>query len=261
MAKCTGCGECLAKCPSKAPSETAMGLGQRRAIYKPFSQAVPNVPVIDREHCTYFLKGKCRVCEKVCPAGAIDYEQQETVRTEKFGNVVATGFSLRRQVSWEYGGRYKDVIMVAARAMLDPNGLRGHCHPPSDGREAKTSSLSSVWVAGRDQRDGLLLEGCCMYTAKQAILLKDHFPATQSTVFYIDIRATGTNYEEFIRRAQREYGVSYIRGRVSRIDDLGDKLLVYGADTLVGEPVRVEADLVVLATAMVANPMQELGRC
>src|SRR5512142_2187986 len=112
MAKCTGCGECLAKCPSKAPSETAMGLGQRRAIYKPFSQAVPNVPVIDREHCIYFKKGKCRLCEKVCPAGAIDYGQEETVRTEKFGAiVVATGFSLFDLKPYgEYGaGSIKDV--------------------------------------------------------------------------------------------------------------------------------------------------------
>ena len=267
MAKCTGCGECMTKCPSKTPSETSMGLGQRRAIYKPFSQAVPNVPVIDREHCTYFLRGKCRVCEKVCPAGAIDYGQEETIRTEKFGAiVVATGFSLFDIAPYgEYGaGAYKDVITgLQLERMLDPNGpTEGHVVRPSDGREAKDIVFVQC-VGSRDETKGMAYcsKVCCMYTAKQAILLKDHFPETRSTVFYIDIRATGKNYEEFIRRAQREYGVSYIRGRVSRIDDLGDKLLVYGADTLLGEPVRVEADLVVLATAMVANPdAKELGR-
>lgn len=92
-----------------------------------------------------------------------------------------------------------------------------------------------------------------MYTAKQAILLKDHFPETQSYVFYIDIRATGKNYEEFILRAQREYGVVYLRGRVSKIQDWGDKLVVYGADTLASETVVVDADLVVLANAIIPN--------
>src|SRR5512146_495939 len=75
MSKCTGCGDCLAKCPTKVLSEADQGLGKRRAIYKPFSNAVPNVPVIDREHCLQFTKGKCGVCAKVCKAGAINYEQ------------------------------------------------------------------------------------------------------------------------------------------------------------------------------------------
>ena len=267
MSRCTGCGECMTKCPSKVASETSMGLGMRRAIYKPFSQAVPNVPVIDKEHCTYFIKGKCKVCEKVCPAGAIDFEQKETIRTEKFGAiVVASGFSLFDiSVYGEYGGgAHKDVITgLQLERMLDPNGpTGGHLVRPSDGKEAKNIVFVQC-VGSRDEAKGMAYcsKVCCMYTAKQAILLKDHFPQTQSYIFYIDIRATGKNYEEFIKRAQRNYGVIYVRGRVSRIDSLGDRLMVYGADTLIGESVRVEADLVVLATAMVANPdARDLGK-
>ena len=260
MSKCTGCGDCLIKCPAKVPSEADQGLGTRRAIYKPFSNAVPNVPVIDRDHCIYFTKGKCQICQKVCKAGAINYEQEETIRTEKFGAIiVATGFSLFDISKYgEYGGgRYKDVITgLQLERMIDPNGpTGGHLVRPSDGKPVK-SVVFVQCVGSRDEVKGMAYcsKVCCMYTAKQAILLKDHFPETQSYVFYIDIRATGKNYEEFILRAQREYGVVYLRGRVSKIHDPGDKLEVYGADTLAGESVKINADLVVLASAMVPNP-------
>ena len=236
MSKCTGCGECMTKCPAKVPSETSFGLGMRKAIYKPFSQAVPNVPVIDEEHCVDFQKGKCKVCEKLCPAGAIDYEQKETVRTEKFGAIiVTTGFSQFDVSKYgEYGGgAYKDVITgLQLERMLDPNGpTGGHLLRPSDGKPAKNVVFIQC-VGSRDESKGMAYcsKVCCMYTAKQAILLKDHFPETQSYVFYIDIRATGKGYEEFILRAQRNYGVVYIRGRVSKIHDHGDRLTVYGAD-------------------------------
>ena len=94
MSKCTGCGVCQEKCPSKkAPNEFNRGLDKRSAIYTPFAQAIPNVPVIDREHCIKFKTGKCGVCAKVCQAGAIDYEQKDEIITENYGAiVVATGF-------------------------------------------------------------------------------------------------------------------------------------------------------------------------
>ena len=82
MSKCTGCGVCQEKCPSKKiPSEFNRGLGNRTAIYTPFAQAIPNVPVIDRENCIKFKTGKCGVCSKVCQAGAIDYDQKDEIIT------------------------------------------------------------------------------------------------------------------------------------------------------------------------------------
>ncbi len=92
--KCTGCGLCQEKCPFKAPSEFERGLSQRKAIYSPFAQAVPNVPVIDTEHCAYFLRGKCRACEKFCEDKAIDFEQQDKIIEVDVGAIiVATGFN------------------------------------------------------------------------------------------------------------------------------------------------------------------------
>ncbi len=260
MSKCTGCGLCIEKCPTKVPSEWDLGLGLRKAIYKPFSQAVPNVPVIDKEHCTFFTKGKCKVCQKLCPAQAIDYEQQEELVKKKFGAIiVATGFTQFDPSAYgEYGaGRFKDVITgLHLERMLDTAGpTGGHVKRPSDGKEPKNIVFIQC-VGSRDESKGYpyCSRICCMYTAKQAILLKDHFPDTQSYIFYIDIRAGGKNYEEFVKRAQREYGAIYIRGRVSKIYEKGDKLIVRGVDTLVGKQVEIEADLVVLATAVVPQP-------
>ena len=115
MSKCTGCGDCLIKCPAKVPSEADQGLGTRKAIYKPFSNAVPNVPVIDREHCIYFTKGKCQICQKVCKAGAINYEQEETIRTEKFGAIVVATAAAATMTKWIRG------------AIKHPGALRAHC--------------------------------------------------------------------------------------------------------------------------------------
>ena len=260
MAKCTGCGDCVAKCPIKVPSEFDMGLRKRAAIYIPFTQAVPNVPVIDREHCTYFKKGKCKLCEKTCQAGAIDYEQQDEILERKYGAiVVATGFDLFDFSAYgEYGGgKYKNVISgLQLERMLDTSGpTHGHVVRPSDGKPAKTIAFIQC-VGSRDESKGYpyCSKICCMYTAKHALLVKEHEPEAQAFVFYIDIRAGGKKYEEFVNRVQREYGAVYLRGRVSRVYEKGGKLVVRGADTLAGEQVEVEADLVVLASAVSAQP-------
>jgi heterodisulfide reductase subunit A len=93
-----------------------------------------------------------------------------------------------------------------------------------------------------------------MVMAKQAILTKEHMPDSTSYLFYIDVRATGKEYEEFIDRAREDYGARYIRGRVSRIFKKGDKLIVRGVNTLLGEQVDVEADLVVLSVGLTSSP-------
>jgi heterodisulfide reductase subunit A len=260
MNKCTGCGLCTERCLTFIDSEWNLGLGSRKAIYKPYGQAVPNVPVIDREHCGHFTTGLCSVCAKICPAGAIDFDQKEEIITKKFGTIiVATGFTqFDYKVYGEYGaGRFKDVITgLHLERMLDTAGpTNGHVIRPSNYKEAKDIVFIQC-VGSRDESKGrpYCSRICCMYTAKQAILLKDHFPETQSYVFYIDIRAAGKNYEEFVKRAQREYGAIYVRGRVSKIYEKGDKLIVRGVDTLVGKQVEIEADLVVLATAVVPQP-------
>ncbi len=255
--KCTGCGACLEKCPSKGiPSEFDAGMGTRCSIYRPFPQAVPNVPVIDRETCKMFKEGKCGVCSKICPTGAIDYTQEDVVTTEKFGAiVVATGFDLwDHKLCGEYGyGRYKDVItsLQYERLMNASGPTGGKIKRPSDGKEPK-NIVFICCVGSRDAEHGFTYcsKVCCMYIAKQAILTKDKIHDSESHVFYMDIRSNGKGYEEFIGMATCNCGTNYMRGRVSKLYPKGDKIVVKGNDTLIGKPVEIEADLVVLATGM-----------
>lgn len=258
--KCTGCALCMEKCPSgKAFDRFNEGIGHTTAINIPFPQAIPKKAVIDKNFCRQFTKGKCGVCAKVCPTGAIDYAQEDELVTVKVGAIVAaTGYDLTDwTVYGEYGGgRYPDVItsLQYERIMSasGPNG--GHIKRPSDGKEPKVVAFIQC-VASRDKSiDRPYCSGfCCMYTAKQAILTKDHIPDSQSYVFYMDIRAPGKAYDEFTRRAMEEYGAQYIRGRVSLIYPKDGRYVVRGVDTLLGEQVEVEADLVVLAVGAQAS--------
>jgi heterodisulfide reductase subunit A len=258
---CTGCGECTQKCPSKkVPDRFNENLGPTTAINIPFPQAIPKKATIDPNYCLHFTKGKCGVCKKICKVKAVNYEMESEVITEEVGAIiVATGFGLfDYSVYGEYGGgRYPDVISgLQYERILSASGpYGGHIKRPSDGREPK----NIVFLACVGSRDASVERPycsgiCCMYIAKQAILTRDHLPESNCYVFYMDIRAPGKNYDEFVRRAQEEYGVQYVRGRVAKVYPRGDRMVVQGADTLLGVQVEVEADLVVLATGVEASP-------
>jgi len=254
--KCTGCGMCTEKCPTKVDSEFERGLGKRPAIYTSFPQAVPNKPVIDREHCLYFQKGRCRVCEKICPSGAIDFEQTDRIEEIEVGAiVVATGYDLyEKENIEEYRMGYNEDVMdgLGFERILSASGpTMGKIQRPSDGKEPKELVFIQC-VGSRDPENHFpyCSRICCMYTAKQAMLYKHRVPDGQAYVFYMDIRAGGKNYEEFVQRAVEEAGVMYLRGRVARMYRDDGKIVVVGADTLSGATVEVRADMVVLAMAI-----------
>ncbi len=262
MSKCTGCGVCQEKCPSKkAPNEFNRGLDKRSAIYTPFAQAIPNVPVIDREHCTKFKTGKCGVCAKVCQAGAIDYEQKDEIITENYGAiVVATGFDTIKLDKYdEYAySQSPDVItsLELERIMNAAGPTKGHLERMSDHRAPKSMVfIQCVGSRCADNRGkSYCSKICCMYTAKHAMLIRDKYPDVDVTVFYIDVRTPGKNFDEFYRRAVEEYGVHYIKGQVGKVAPQGDKLLVQGVDLLDNKRILMETDMVVLATAIEPNP-------
>ncbi len=267
---CSGCGDCIIKCPikKKALSEFDEGLANRSAIYVPFPQAVPNIPVIDTEVCTYFKNGKCMMCQKVCGRDAIDFEQKDVLLTEDIGAIiVATGYKLytidkkpeNSEIKGygEYGyGKYKDVIdgLQFERIASASGPTSGEFKRPSDGKEPKKIVFIQC-VGSRDESKGFSYcsKICCMYTAKHAMLYRHKVHDGEAYVFYMDIRAGGKMYEEFVRRAIEEDGVKYIRGRVSKIYEENGKYIVKGEDTLAGVPIEIDADMVVLATAMVAQ--------
>jgi heterodisulfide reductase subunit A len=266
VGRCTGCGECWTKCPSKkALSEFDYRLAPRKAIFLPFPQAVPARPVIDPQACLRLQKGTCGICQKRCAAGAINFEDQERLVTEEVGAVVvATGYKLyqigkeqpnaRLSGYGEYGyGQYKDVIdaLQFERIVSASGPTGGEIKRPSDGATPRKVVFIAC-VGSRDPAKGMpyCSKICCMYTAKHTMLYKHKVHEGEAHVFYMDIRAGGKNYDEFVRRAIEQDGAVYHRGRVSKITEEGGKLIVRGSDTLAGGPVTIEADLVVLAAAM-----------
>jgi len=267
FAICTGCGACWQKCPVKVPNEYNMGIDKRKAIYTPFPQAVPNKPVIDAAHCTMLLKGKCGICAKVCQVGAIDFKMQEEIIEREIGAVVvATGYDLWDPKPYEeYGvGRFKDIITsLEFERMVSANGpTNGLPVRPSDGKIPKNVVFIKC-IGSRDEAKGIeyCSKICCMYTTKHTILLHHKVHDSHAYVFYMDIRAAGKGYEEFVKKAQVDTAATYLRGRVSKIYKKEDKLIVRGEDSQIGQVVEVVADLVVLATAVIPpkdNP--ELAR-
>lgn len=257
---CTGCGTCEEKCPTKKiKDEFNLGLGLRTSIHKLFPQAVPGKPYIDALNCLKFKTGKCGICEKVCPTQAIKFDDKdEFVDVEVGAIVMATGFDLFnwQQAYGEYGyGLYPDVITSLHFERLVSAGgpTGGKIQRPSDGKEPKQVAFIKC-VGSRDDTKGksYCSRACCMYTAKHAYQVKDKIEDSEAYVFYMDVRTAGKNYEEFYQRSLNA-GAKYIRGRVSKIYPRGDRLVLKAEDTLLGRPLEVEVDMVVLATAMVPS--------
>lgn len=257
---CTGCGLCQEKCPSKIPSDFERDVGERKAIYTLSPQAVPNKPVIDRDHCIYLQRERCGACEKLCPVDAVAFDQEDTVVEERVGAIIlAPGYDLYGLEHMpEYGGgQVADVIdALAFERILSSSGpTTGKVRRPSDG--GVPSEVVFIQCAGsRDPEKHLpyCSKICCMYTAKQAILYRHRVHDGQAYIFYIDIRAAGKGYDEFTQRAMEDEDVVYLRGKVSRIFRQGDRVMVWGADTLSDRQVQIGADLVVVAPALLPHP-------
>jgi heterodisulfide reductase subunit A len=266
-AKCTGCGVCWEKCPIKVDSEFDEGLSKRKAIYTPFPQAVPNKPVIDAAHCTYFLKGgKCRVCQILCPPQAVDFTQKDQIVELEVGAIVAApGYDIYDPNKLkEYGyGTIPDVVTsLQFERILSASGpTAGDVKRPSDGKVPKR--IVFIQCAGsRDKENHLeyCSKICCMYTAKHAILYKHRVHEGEPVIFYIDVRTPGKLFEEFYNRATDE-GAVYIRGKVSKVYRDNGRIVVLGADTLLGKKVELEADMVVLAVGVIPRTgVEELAR-
>jgi heterodisulfide reductase subunit A2 len=260
---CTGCGICVEKCPQKViDDEYEAGLGYRKVVYTPFAQAVPNYPVIDRENCTYYLKGTCKACEKFCPTDAIAFEQEDEMLNVEVGNIIlATGYDLfdaRKVTNYGYG-RLENVFNSLEFERLSNAG------GPTNGnivlRDGKTvpETVGIIHCVGSRDRNfnNYCSTICCMQSLKFAHLVKERTDATVYE-FYIDMRTAAKAYDEFYQKVLEE-GTLMVRGKVAEVSDAArepheeGKLIIQVEDTFTGKQRRIPVDMVVLSNGMEAR--------
>lgn len=254
--KCTGCGSCTEKCPSKVADEYNAGMAKRKSIYIPFAQAIPRVATIDAAHCIYLTKGKCGVCKKVCGPKAVDYEQKDKEVELNVGSVVlATGFKpFDPSILKQYRFDHPDVITALQfERLLSASGpTQGHVTKQTDGKVPKNIAFIQC-VGSRNPRIDRkhCSSVCCMYATKESIIAKEHDPELNITIFHIDIRAYGKNFEEFYNRAQREYGIKYINSRPSEVTvGTDNSLSLKYEDFNTGDLISKNFDMVVLSIGL-----------
>jgi heterodisulfide reductase subunit A len=248
--KCNGCGTCVDICPVYAPNKFDLGLGYRKAIYRPFDQAVPNIMIIDRENCI-----DCRLCIKKCEPKAIEFDQKPEIITLNVGTIiVASGFQTFNPINHFGYGKFENVItQVELERLLAPNGpTTGEVIRPSDKKIPHKIAMIQC-VGSRELRSNLHCSGgvCCMVAIKNANLLKQHIENSDITIFFMDIRAAGKGYEEYFLQA-RKAGVKFFRGNIANIkeDPTSRDLIIRVEDTLSQEIEEYQTELVVLSTAM-----------
>ncbi len=221
--KCTSCGTCAEKCPTKVPNEYNFGHDIRKAIYKDYAQGIPSVFTIDTDHCRLWKGKKCGVCAKVCPAGAIDYEQEDTVVDVEVGAVLlAPGYELfdtGNIAEYGHGIAPNVVTNLEMERILSASGpFEGEVKRPSDGRHPEKIAWIQC-VASRDRRKGMphCSSVCCMASIKEAVIAREHDASIEPTIFFMDIRAYGKDFDKYYERAKGDGGVRFIRSMVSRV--------------------------------------------
>jgi len=263
MGKCIACGTCAEKCPKKVDDPYNQNLITRKAIYVEYAQAVPLKYGIDKDNCIYFQKGKCRACEKFCPAGAIDFTQKEEELKLNVGAIIlAPGFKPfdpSRYLTYKYS-KYPNVVtsMEFERILSATGPYQGHLQRPSDHKPPK----KIAWLQCIGSRDihrcdhGYCSSVCCMYAIKEAVIAKEHAgEQLECAIFYLDMRTHGKDFERYYNGAREKHGVRFIRSRVPTIEPIHgseDLLIPYVNDQ--GEMTEERFDMVVLSVGLEIPP-------
>lgn len=269
--QCQACGACALVCPTGAINLSTItarrpkahvtsydqGLTSRPCIDLAHPQASPRIPVIDRESCVHMKTGECGLCAEVCQAGAIDYDQAAQIKELQVGAVVLApgfeAFSAQRRGEYGFGFAANVLTNVQFERMLSASGpTAGHLQRPSDGKPPRRLAFIQC-IGSRDSAcgNGYCSSVCCMAATKEAILSKEHEPGLEVTIFFLDMRAFGKDFERYYDRARKQLGVRYLRSFISRTyEQPGTKnlRLVYVDSEM--KQVEEEFDLVVLSLGL-----------
>ncbi|MFC1887541.1 FAD-dependent oxidoreductase [Candidatus Cloacimonadota bacterium] len=254
--KCVACGLCEEKCPVKVDDEFDMGLRKRGAISRYFLQSIPSEYTIDSEKCLYLTKGVCKICEKICSAGAINYEDKDKEIKLKVGAVIlATGIDAFDPIGFGHFGyrRFKNVVTsLEFERMLSASGpLGGHVVRASDHKEPKSIAFIQC-VGSRDESidHNYCSSACCMFAIKEAIIAKEHMKEINPAIFYMDIRAYGKDFDKYYEKAKSQYGVEFIKSKVSEITENEDGSLKLRYVLENGDISFADYDMVVLSIGL-----------
>ncbi|SDP55708.1 FAD-dependent oxidoreductase [Desulforhopalus singaporensis] len=252
--RCTGCGACEPQCPTKVVNSFNQGLDKRKAIYALFPQAVPNTRAIDPDYCLYLTRNVCRKCEKACDAKAINFEDTDKRHEIRVGSVVLTpGLkTYQPEIRQELGyGRLENVVTsLQFERLLSASGpCGGEVARPSDGGHPKRLAwVQCVGSRNSHNANPWCSSVCCMYAAKQSIIAKEHDSEVQSTIYYMELRAFGKDFDKYIEKAKNDAGVVYKRAMISEIvEDPETKNLIIHAVGDDGKLVWEEYDMVILS--------------
>jgi heterodisulfide reductase subunit A len=249
--KCTGCGSCAQKCPIEAMNEYDENTKVRKAIFVRYPQAVPLVYAIDPDRCI-----GCGICAEECKAKAVDYDQKEKVLEIKVGSIIVSpGFDeFNARLKTEYGyGVYKNVVtsIEFERIMSATGPYMGAVLRPSDGDIPEKIAFIQC-VGSRDEHCGneYCSSVCCMYSIKEAVIAKEHGGNIKPSIFFMDMRAFGKEFDEYYNRAQNEYGIRFVRSRIASVseDPKTNNLKLKFVEN--GEPKEEEFNMVVLAVGL-----------
>ena len=259
--KCIACGACAEKCPKRIPSEYNEGLDKRKAAYVRYAQAVPLKYAIDAENCIYFQKGKCKACQKFCPTGAINYEQQEEVRDIQVGSVIISAgfkpFDPTPYVQYSYANFTNVVTALEFERILAASGpWMGHLVRPSD--EAEPKKIAWLQCVGSREINNCdhpyCSAVCCMYAIKEAVIAKEHSHTDlDAAIFFMDMRTFGKDFERYYEGAQED-GVRFIRSRIHSISELEGGSLRLEYVTEKGQSKSEDFDMVVLSQGLETAP-------
>jgi heterodisulfide reductase subunit A len=270
MEKCIACGVCAEKCPKKVVDDYEKcpkkvvddydaGLVKRKAAYVKYAQSVPLKYAIDPKYCIYFIKGKCRACEKFCPTGAVKFDDQQKDLTLNVGAIILSSgcqvYDPATHDVYGYGKSSNIVTSLEFERMLSSSGpYGGHLVRPSDNKEPE----KIAWLQCIGSRDvhpgarGYCSSVCCTYAIKESMLAKEHSKNSLDTaIFYMDVRTHGKDFERYYNRGMEKSGIRFIKSKITHIvavDDSGKQLIRYIDDS--GKRMEEAFDIVVLSVGL-----------